>query len=344
MTLFIAPTQSCNFDCIYCFENERQKKTLNSKKIIKLIEFISTFKSSNIKIVWYGGEPLLAFNKIEEISRKLVEKKVSFNSTIITNGSLIKEKYVDTFDNMHIDEIQITLDGLKETHDKRRFYIKSNKGTFDDIIKNIETIFNRNKRVTVNIRVNIDDTNKDDYILLSKLLYTKFKNNKLYIGPAFVYEKQGACSSIINCIKNREEKMRFYQNLSNNNKYYVNYYPSITNGVCMARHINSYVIDADCNLYKCPWDIGVNDKIIGNFNIKEKVNNKLLRDYLIGEDHLDDKECKDCFYLPICGGGCVNLRLLSRIDNNSNYCIFMKNYIDQYIKMFLVSNFKKNKK
>jgi uncharacterized protein len=55
---------------------------------------------------------------------------------LITNGTLI-DKHIDTI-KKHNYRLQISLDGPKELHDKNRIYRGSDKGSFDDIIKNIQ--------------------------------------------------------------------------------------------------------------------------------------------------------------------------------------------------------------
>lgn len=79
-------------------------------------------------MVYYGGEPLLAFNEIikihnELVNIKLLNKNISLKEVIITNGSLLSEdkieKLVELSDSSPIG-IRITIDGMKEVVDKRR--------------------------------------------------------------------------------------------------------------------------------------------------------------------------------------------------------------------------------
>lgn len=75
LKLTIAPTMDCNFNCFYCYEKGRNLENNDSMSYEiqeKLIKFIKE-RSVDIKmldIVWYGGEPLLEFEIIENMSKK----------------------------------------------------------------------------------------------------------------------------------------------------------------------------------------------------------------------------------------------------------------------------------
>lgn len=69
MTLTIAPTLDCNFDCPYCFENKRKGK-MSEEVRIAIISFIKKKIDSGVRkidLTWYGGEPLLQVDSIKSI-------------------------------------------------------------------------------------------------------------------------------------------------------------------------------------------------------------------------------------------------------------------------------------
>lgn len=75
LTLVIVPTTACNFGCPYCFESKKKYKTIDEENINNLIEFILSKKSSKqLMLTWYGGEPLLAFDKMKRIYDLIKEK------------------------------------------------------------------------------------------------------------------------------------------------------------------------------------------------------------------------------------------------------------------------------
>ena len=99
LILSIAPTMKCNFNCFYCFEDGKKNMGLMSDEIeSKLIKFISLHRQQDIHITWFGGEPLLGFEKIYSICSQLRKLKIKFTSDIITNGSLLNESIIQRLD------------------------------------------------------------------------------------------------------------------------------------------------------------------------------------------------------------------------------------------------------
>lgn len=95
LSLSIAPTMKCNFKCFYCFEDGNKNAGIMSEEIENnLIKFISLHREQSIHITWFGGEPLLGFNRITSICKKLHEANIQFTSDMITNGSLLNSSIV----------------------------------------------------------------------------------------------------------------------------------------------------------------------------------------------------------------------------------------------------------
>ncbi len=64
-------------------------------------------------------------------------------NTLITNGFYFTPDIVELLAEVKIMTVQITLDAFKEVHDVRRPLVNG-KGTFDTIIKNLDSYFNGN--------------------------------------------------------------------------------------------------------------------------------------------------------------------------------------------------------
>ena len=90
-------------------------------------------------MVWYGGEPLLAFDIIkdlmEEVYRNFDKEYVS--SGIVSNGYLLSERTVLEMKDYNINNIQITIDGPPEIHNKRR-KLPTGEDTFFVILNNLK--------------------------------------------------------------------------------------------------------------------------------------------------------------------------------------------------------------
>ncbi len=144
LSITIQPSGNCQLGCGYCGQ-VHSKKTMNdiiTQKIIdKVKEKLTNSNYETLAIGWYGGEPLMAYNKIVEISTELIkfcnEKNIVYYSDIITNGLSLKPNiYKKLITDCKISHYQITLDGLAESHDQRR-HTKKGEETFDIIFNNV---------------------------------------------------------------------------------------------------------------------------------------------------------------------------------------------------------------
>ena len=96
---------------------------------------------------------------------------------------------------------------------------------------------------------------------------------------------------------------------------------------CQAQKENSFGIDEKGNLFKCWNELGVENLSFGDvFSYPEKVNAKNLVKY-IGHNYIDNEECIHCKVLPICMGGCANLRQKQK----QLPCIAEKYCIESYV-------------
>lgn len=174
-TLTIAPTLGCNMNCPYCFENHKNRKGMNQETKLKLVKFVEKFldDAKAFRVIWFGGEPLIEFETIRELSKEFIKicnsRNISYEPSIVTNGILLDyEKAKILTEECKINHAQITIDGLEETHNKRRRLI-NNKDSFKVIVNNIESI---KELLDISIRVNIDKNNEDqmekliDYFIL----------------------------------------------------------------------------------------------------------------------------------------------------------------------------------
>ena len=97
-------------------------------------------KHSKLTVAWFGGEPLLAMDIIEDLSLYFLDicakLKKPYFSMMTTNGYLLTPKNIDKLKKCHITGYQITLDGLSNTHNRQRVGINGN-GTWEQIISNL---------------------------------------------------------------------------------------------------------------------------------------------------------------------------------------------------------------
>lgn len=306
LNLIIAPTTGCNLDCFYCFEPKSDPKTINDETIAKLVQFIKNHEmAKKINITWYGGEPLLAFAQIKQIYSTINELKTPQieSQTIITNGVLFNNEVINFFKETGLKRIQITLDGERNQHDKIRCLKASKHPTFDTIMFNIDNIVKNLPGTTIDIRVNIDKNNYNDYINLNKSLSSKYGNSsKVCVYPGLLrketYDRKSLCQSCF-----QQSELISLRKIFRSKGIKTDVFPRKCAKGCMMQSANSYIIGPIGEIYKCWNDVSDKNKVVGNISNDYISQNTLFINYMTGTPAFDDK-CKNCKVFPICDGGC----------------------------------------
>lgn len=181
----------------------------------------------------------------------------------------------------------------------------------------------------VSIRVNVDKSNinRIDEIEMHLKEYDLLKKVSVYIAP--VANINGTCSDG-QCFNVKEfalEEINFIRRNQNNGIALIDV-PKKNVGMCGAVSLNSWVIDAKGDFYKCWDDVGeINEKVGSIFDESFEINKKLL-DWLSYSIE-NDEECLQCPYLPICMGGCPNYR----IKNKGKNCHPIKENVNQILHL-----------
>lgn len=337
LILTINPTLDCNFNCPYCFENQHSNVYMTEEVEEQIIQYIRKCSLAKaLDITWFGGEPLLGFEKIVSLTRKMLSLGLYYSANIITNGYLLSKDIILMLPDLRIHALQITLDGLAPLHDKRRC-LKTNEGTFYKILRNIDLLKSLVPDIKLSIRVNIDKTNEKDFIKLYRLFDEK-KYTNFYIYPAFVEDNEGYETN--SCIFKSKEKIKYLIDLKE--KYGIDssiFYPSSDRYECAIRNKYAAVIGPRGELYKCWNDVGNDAKITGYLN-NPVTNETLLLHYLNGADPFKDSKCRKCFLLPVCGGGCPYVRLENKYNGkNIEHCPLFK----YNVRDFLIMHYKHKK-
>lgn len=325
LSLTICPTLDCNFSCPYCFERTHHKIYMSYKLEDSIVDFVKSHSSIQaIDVTWFGGEPLLNFKCINSLTRKLMELKLHYRAAIVTNGYLLSEQVVKNFEKLNIISAQITIDGMNEMHNKRR-HLRNGHSTFDRIISNIIRASEINPRLSISIRVNIDEENKDEFTRLHQYIQRLgLKNVKVY--HAFVNDYNSGCGSYKLDEEKRKNLLIAYSYSFADNS--IKFYPGGKRSECAVRNPNSYVIGPEGEIYKCWNDVGDSSKVVSDIygNIRNK---ELLIKYLSGNDPLEDDECKECVLFPVCSGGCPYERL--RGIAKTDICPLIKNNLEDFL-------------
>lgn len=341
LTLTIAPTTACNFNCVYCYESgiAPLSAKVKSNLLEDTISFVKMFKNTkHLRITWYGGEPLLQFEYIKKLSHRLMEMFDNYNAHMITNAYLLDKAKSQELKELKISAIQVTIDGLEEVHNKRRPH-KQNNDSFQRIVHNLDDLFSIYPEVSIGFRVNIDKSNQSEYPHIYSYLKEKYGKHNIYIHPGYVTDDFSAKSS--GCCFEADEVNKFVLEQYDAHNIPISLYPRPMFGECSARHITSFVIGPEGELYKCWNDIGIKGKSIGT--VKEvSLSNELLLKYLLENDPLSDVNCEECYCFPICEGGCPYRRIFQEYRQES-FCKAKREGIIDKLKRHIDYKYKNNK-
>ncbi|WP_297490209.1 radical SAM protein [Thermococcus sp.] len=111
-------TRNCNLNCKHCIVSAGRPlpKELKTEEWLKLVDEISDYA---VRLTLTGGEPLI-HPGFFRILKRAKEKGLSIR--LLTNGTLVEEhsKELGGLLDARIDEVQVSLDGLKQAHDSIR--------------------------------------------------------------------------------------------------------------------------------------------------------------------------------------------------------------------------------
>lgn len=331
LSLVIAPTLACNFACPYCYEANLPLSIMNEEVEDKIIDFINSYSCicDSLEICWEGGEPLLGFNRIKSLLTKIQSKSaipLTYHS-IITNGYLISEEIANYFSETKLNFIQITIDGLEETHNKTRI-LKNGGDSYHKIVSNIDMVTKIIPDCLVVVRTNVHEGNKYEFGTIYKNFCNRWEHSKVKLFPAFVMPNSN-CK--VTCCS-PQNKTEFFLNLRQQEQIEnINFVPRHNIGTCSATSENSYIISPNGKLYKCWNDIGIEDRCVGDI-FEGITNNTLIAKYMIGSDKYQDQECIACSLFPICDGGCNRHRLDNEVSTEKYpLCPFTEDGIENYL-------------
>lgn len=116
----IFTTTMCNANCIYCYENGVKGMSMQKETAKDVAEYIMSHsnRDNEIRIRWFGGEPLTNLTAIGIISDRLNAKGVRFTSEIFTNGDILPKVSNEFLRALHIDHIQLTADDIGSEYDR----------------------------------------------------------------------------------------------------------------------------------------------------------------------------------------------------------------------------------
>lgn len=360
----ICPTMGCNLRCTYCYEDHTQHKdysTMSNQQLDMIFKYIqncdhliktySNSKSNHIRIGLFGGEPLLKTNY------RIVEKVLTFAKNletklyITTNGTTIDEYYELLNKYKDIVVIQMTLDGDKFNHNKKRIY-SSGKGTFRKICDGIDKTLKLG--IKTSVRINVDKDNLDSIYELKDLFDKRaWISNPLfstYATPIRCYEENSPFNKALDDSKILDVfmkngwfgKQNFFIKRMDSSVYDVVF--RLLNldkmkectpwqiSYCTASQGKQLIFMPNGNICTCLKCTGEEAYSIGKYDENGiKIENDKLNLWK-KRDPFNISKCKQCKYILFCAGGCPYYALKKFGDINCGVCNDIENTLKVYVK------------
>jgi uncharacterized protein len=352
-TYVLMPTYNCNLRCFYCFQDHMRTKPefahllkrmshpmvdriFDAMPQIELMHGIAPDAGFRRPITLFGGEPLLRGNRdlIDHIMARAREGGTRTVS-VVTNATDL-DAYEDLLGPDGLYELQITLDGTPEEHDKRRIYADGS-GSFERIAGNISLALSRESYVQV--RLNVDRDNIGQLPVLARIFtdkgWTEQPNFAAYATPISPsndktdrartfssWEMNQALDAlreqdpVMIAIEPKDESIR----IRARSVFQSGEVTSLQPVFCSA-HTGMYVIDRFGDLYAC-WERTGNPKVrIGRITPESTVeldeaNSSMWRTRTVTSNPV----CQQCRYALFCGGGCAVLAEGRKGRLDRNFC------------------------
>jgi uncharacterized protein len=371
-------TRSCNLKCSYCVQGElyessdkKNNKNINTHYAINLLKYILDLKQKNkintLTISFYGGEPLLNVNFIEQIVKVAhnlgTEKEIDIIYAMTTNATLIHKHIHFLVKNKF--RLLISLDG-NEYNQSYRFFRKNKKNSFQKVTENLDMIQRDypeyfDTHVSFNAVLHNRNSAKDIYEFIynryhkipaiSELTLENIKLDEKYLHDKMFHDKKKSIEKYQkeeSCLIPHEELPLYHQLIDFLKYYSVNFY--ISNLMHLMHGEKKYFPTNTClpfskkmfltnchTLLPCEK---INYKYsMGKVNQNVKIDiSKITQQFNFYYEHLQ-KVCQYCYVYRFCGLCMFRIKNLNKLDTEKFVCDNFHNQKDFQIKLHRIFSF-----
>lgn len=325
--LTIGASSLCNMACPYCYELKKPDFEWDDTSMNNLEKYLESMiaQSTQIKkwnelgVVWYGGEPLLGLSTIKKCTPKLIslakKNSMTYYARIITNGILLTQDVWNVLEENQVNRLQITIDGIKEIHNKHRPLRNLNEKNYERILENLGHI-PEGMKVMIRVNTDYEIVDRFDEFLDDLEAYRIWpqKHKQVRIMPCLLrtYEQVTENNLSRRISKNKWELVRMelsYRILKRFNRWadqnnkkrakFIFKFPRPRFDECISL-ISPYVltIGADGYTYKCWEYIHVEESRVQALGEKYQMNK--YADYLKFSKEKRCPRSSRCKFFPIC--------------------------------------------
>jgi putative peptide-modifying radical SAM enzyme len=287
------------------FKFDFNEPCISSVDVERLKSFLD--KDPKAVLIFYGGEPLLQIDKIQEIMDKI---DVPFRMQ--TNGLLLNKLPKEYMNK--ITKILVSIDGDEERTDKNR-----GKGTYKRVMENLSFIKSNGYSGEIIARMTIAQDCPDLYEQVLSLVKAGFTSVHWQLDAGFYKEDydQKKIKGFFSEYNKSVSKLLDYWLSEIESGRVLKFYPFLaivesllkneaTKIRCGAGH-SGYAISTSGKVMACPIMNNVDNFKAGNLETSPK---KLLQ--------FEISECDDCEDQSLCGGRCMYWRKASLWPKEGN--------------------------
>jgi uncharacterized protein len=341
-TVSILTTYNCNFACTYCFEESTRTSSqrladVTSDMIMSwLKKKLKKLQVKQLTINYYGGEPLLNLHAIEYISGHMKawceSRDMDFKMALQTNGALLTPELVDKYILLGLKSARVSVDGIKEVHDRQRPMRGSGEGTFDVVIKNLISAVDK---IKISIAAGYDKGDPSGILALldylDKIGVLKKLDNFMHSPIHPTLGPKGDEGAIVgtSCMTNYEtdtllSATKTIKDALRDKGFQVG--SGLSVAMCpLTRDEGGVTVDTNGLLFKCNSMLGHPELAIGD--VREDEYNEKQKEFMATDNW---KKCdSDCSYAPICNMGCRLFAFFKTQDWRAKSC--EREYMDEFM-------------
>jgi uncharacterized protein len=348
-------TYKCNMACVYCFEGDLTDGDLTMsvddvRAALRAVDTLASRMGPNYTFVLFGGEPLLPANL--DLVRLVLDRAraADVKVQIVTNGYYLGDyvaelrSYADA-----IDQIQVTIDGPEEVHDRRR-PLKGGGPTFKAVTEGVERALAG--RLRVSVRANVDRDNIEDFPRLVDWVEEKgwlpLSDFSCYAYPVTYHRREASPaamtegdllaylqrtfrgqSSLLQVLGARGFKsLAHIANVIDPESVSVECPP--LDRYCEAVANGHWSFAPDGLIYPCSQSLGVTEMAVGRYRPSLVVDETKIRHWK-KRNVFEMTQCQECAYALICGGGCAFEAWSAHGDIGRNACGTTRAVVHAYL-------------
>jgi uncharacterized protein len=318
----LVPTGYCNMGCEYCGQVHVKGKITGSHRDAvrnRVLRGIARPTTRDVEVGWYGGEPLMAYAIIRELSGHFIraadDAGVSYRARMPTNGALLSMRKLRTlYHECRVDDICITVDGVGDLHDRHR-PLKSGGGSYDLIVATLREAVSAADEFSglhLTVRSNLDVKNVeqvDDFI--DAMVEAGLNHPMINFDLHEVYSWSNDVSAIRLARREfAEQEPRWLDRMAREGMKTRLLPPPLREPICPAVTRSAEVISSTGALFSCTEHPLVPKHEAGDVLVQvELADPEQQRPAGRYDDWHDrigrgEQGCAHCVFLPVCGGSC----------------------------------------